>query len=149
MSKKFYTDKDIEELFHNGVKSLPVDDDVVLTDLAFEKARALGLLADDSPPAAPVRPYLSDVKPIHSTGKPFDQTQGKVDSVSSVLSQPQPTLTPSPSPREALPQGAKGERGIAFEKRIREKVAAKLGNQVDASLLDAIIKRTLKATGMK
>ena len=77
MSKKFYTDKDIEELFHNGVKSLQVNDDVVLTDLAFEKARALGLLADDSPPAAPVRPYLSEVKPRHS--------QVKGDSVSSFV----------------------------------------------------------------
>lgn len=133
MSKKFYTDKDIEELFHNGVKSLQVNDDVVLTDLAFEKARALGLLADDSPPAAPVRPYLSDVKPL--------QAKGKVNSVSSASSQPQPTLTPDPSPLR--------ERGVELEKRIREKVAAKLGNQVDASLLDAIIKRTLKATGMK
>ncbi|MFN8427056.1 MAG: hypothetical protein U0X87_12480 [Anaerolineales bacterium] len=36
---------------------------------------------------------------------------------------------------------------MELEKRIREKVAAKLGNQVDASLLDAIIKRTLKADG--
>lgn len=133
MSKKFYTDKDIEELFRNGVKSLQINDDVVLTDLAFEKARTLGLLADDSPPAAPVRPYLSDVKPRLSTGK--------VDSVSSASSQPAPTLTPDSSPSR--------ERGVELEKRIREKVAAKLGNQVDASLLDAIIKRTLKATGMK
>jgi len=131
--KKFYTDKDIEELFHNGVKSLQINDDVVLTDLAFEKARTLGLLADDSPPAAPVRPYLSDVKPRPSTGKS--------DSVSSASSQPQPTLTPDASPSR--------EKGVELEKRIREKVAAKLGNQVDASLLDAIIKRTLKATGMK
>ena len=38
--KKFYTDKDIEELFHSGVKSLQVTDDVVLTDLAYEKAGA-------------------------------------------------------------------------------------------------------------
>lgn len=133
MSKKFYTDKDIEELFQNGVKLLQVDDDVVLTDLAFEKARTLGMLADDSPPAAPVRPYLLDVKPRHTTGK--------VDSVSSAFSQPQPTLIPSPSPSI--------EKGVELEKRIREKVAVKLGNQVDASLLDAIIKRTLKATGMK
>jgi len=131
--KKFYTDKDIEELFHNGVKSLQMDDDVVLTDLAFEKARTLGLLADDSPPAAPVRPYLSDVKPRLSTGR--------IDSVSSASSQPQPALTPNPSP------AGRGESSL--EKRIREKVFAKLGNQVDASLLDAIIKRTLKATGMK
>ena len=88
--KKFYTDKDIEELFHNGVKSLQVNDDVVLTDLAFEKARTLGLLADDSPPAAPVRPYLSDVKPRHTTGK--------VDAVSSATSQSGQPLIPSPSP---------------------------------------------------
>ena len=128
--KKFYTDKDIEELFHSGVKSLQVTDDVVLTDLAFEKARTLGLLADDSPPAAPVRPYLSDVNPRHA--KPM------VDSVSSAL--PQPALTPTLSQRE---------RGSALEKRIREKVAAKLGDQVDPTLLDAIIKRTLKVTGMK
>ena len=131
--KKFYTDKDIEELFHSGVKSLQVTDDVVLTDLAFEKARTLGLLADDSPPAAPVRPYLSDVNPHQSTVK--------VDSVSPALSQPQPTLTPNPSP--------KGRGGAELEKRIREKVAAKLGDQVDPTLLDAIIKRTLKVTGMK
>ena len=130
MSKKFFTDKDIEELFHSGVKSLQVDDDVVLTDLAFEKARTLGMLADDSPPAAPVRPYLSDVKPRLS--KP------KVDSVSSALSQP--ALTPTLS---------RGERGAELEKRIREKVAAKLGDQMDAQLLDAIIKRALKVTGMK
>jgi len=137
--KKFYTDKDIEELFHSGVRSLAVTDDVVLTDLAFEKARTLGMLLDDSPPAAPVRPYLSDVKPRHSTVK--------VDSGSSASSQS--TLTPSPSPREALPQGAKGERGDALEKRIRERVAEKLGNQVDASLLDTIIKRTLKVVRLK
>lgn len=131
--KKFYTDKDIEELFHNGVKSLQVNDDGVLTDLAFEKARTLGLLADDSPPAAPVRPYLSEVKPRHFTVK--------VDSVSSADSQSGQPLIPSPSPQE--------EKGAQLEKRIREKVFAKLGNQVDAQLLDTIIKRTLKATGMK
>lgn len=133
MTKKFYTDKDIEELFHSGVRSLQVDDNVVLTDLAFEKARTLGLLADDSPPAAPVRPYLSEAKLRRSTGK--------VDSVSSASSQPALTLTPGPSPLR--------ERGVELEKRIREKVAAKLGNQVDPQLLDAIIKRTLKATGIK
>ncbi|WKZ48029.1 MAG: hypothetical protein QY306_01515 [Anaerolineales bacterium] len=129
--KKFYTDQDIEELFRNGVKSLQADDNVVLTDLAFEKARKLGMLASDAPPAAPVRPYLSDVITVHS--------QGRADSVSSALSQP--ALTPNPSPE--------GRGESALEKRIREKVAAKLGNQVDASLLDTIIKRTLKLVRVK
>ena len=129
--KKFYTDKDIEELFHSGVKSLAVTDDVVLTDLAYEKARQLGLLADDSdaPPAAPVRPYLSE--------KNTRLSNPKVDSVSA-------TLPPLPSGEGR----GEGQRA-ALEKRIREKVAAKLGNQVDASLLDTIIKRTLKLVRTK
>jgi len=133
--KSFYTDKDIEELARNGIKSLQVTDDVVLTDLAYERARQLGLLADDSdtPPAAPIRPYLSEVKP--HLPKPT------VDSVSQAPSMPQPALTPSPSPE------GRGESSL--EKRIREKVAARLGDQVDATLLDTIIKRTLKITGMK
>jgi hypothetical protein len=43
MPKTFYTERDIEDLVKQGVKSLIVDDDVVLTDLAYEKARRLGL----------------------------------------------------------------------------------------------------------
>lgn len=139
--KKFYTDKDIEELFHNGVRSLQVDDDVVLTDLAYEKARKLGLLVEsDAPPAAPVRPYLSEAK------TPPLRSQPKVDSDSSVVSQP--ALTPPLSSR-STPEGNKGERGTELEKRIRERVAAKLGDQVDATLLDTIIKRTLKVIRLK
>jgi hypothetical protein len=107
-----------------------VDDEVVLTDLAFEKARALGMLLDDSPPAAPVRPYLSEKNTLHP--------KGRVDSVASILLEP--ALTPTLS---------RGERESALEKRIREKVAAKLGDQVDASLLDTIIKRTLKLARIK
>jgi len=132
MTKKFLTDKDIEELFHNGVKSLQVTDDVVLTDLAFEKARMLGLLVEsDAPPAAPVRPYLTE--------KNTPLSKPEVDSVSSALPNPH-ALTSAPS---------QTERGIALEKRIRDKVAAKLGDQVDASLLDTIIKRTLKVIRLK
>ena len=128
MTKKFYTDKDIEELFQSGVKSLQAGDDVVLTDLAYEKAQRLGLLADDSPPAAPVRPYLSEVSPRNS--KP------KLDSV------------PMNSP---LPMGESKSDGkrVSLEKRIREKVAARLGNQVDPQLLDSILQRTFKVLGVK
>ena len=138
MTKKFLTDKDIEELFHSGVKSLAVTDELVLTDLAFEKARKLGLLPKDAsaPPAAPVRPYLSE--------KNTPPSKPQVDPVSS-------TLPPLPSGEVA--KHAVGDRGenrrAALEKRIREKVAAKLGNQVDASLLDTIIKRTMKVIRLK
>ena len=43
MPKQFYTEKDIEDLVQRGVKSLQVTDEVVLTELAYEKARRLGL----------------------------------------------------------------------------------------------------------
>src|SRR5512138_270560 len=64
MPKEFYTEKDIEDLFQRGIRSLQVTESVVLTELAYEKANRLGLqlISDraESPPAAPVRPYLSE-----------------------------------------------------------------------------------------
>ncbi len=128
MPKKFYTEKDIEELVRSGAKSLQVTDDVVLTELAYEKAKRLGfqLITDraDVPPAAPVRPYLSEKNPV--------QAKPVVASVSSTSSQPKTT-----------------QSGSDIETRIRSAVIAKLGNQVDAKLLDNIIHRVVKATGLK
>ena len=63
MPKEFYTERDIEDMFKRGILSLEVNDNVVLTELAYEKASRLGmqLLRERplEPPAAPVRPYLS------------------------------------------------------------------------------------------
>ena len=67
MPKTFYTERDIEDLFRQGVQSLEVNDDVVLTELAYEKAQRLGIKLGwehDNPPAAPVRPYIS--QPVQS-----------------------------------------------------------------------------------
>jgi hypothetical protein len=129
MPKKFFTDTDIEELHRKGVKSLQMTDDVVLTDLAYEKAKRLDiqLVYDraDNPPAAPVRPYLSDMNPLHS--------KSVIASAPQVSSQPKPTQS----------------SGSDIESRIRSAVIAKLGNQVDAKLLDNIIHRVVKATGLK
>jgi hypothetical protein len=129
MPKKFYTEKDIEDLFNSGVKSLEVRDDVVLTELAYEKAKRLDfqLITDraDNPPAAPVRPYLSEKNP--PPAKPVTAPAPQA------VSQPQATQ-PSTS---------------NIETRIRSAVIAKLGNQVDAKLLDNIIHRVVKATGLK
>ena len=129
MPKQFYTEKDVEDLVQNGVKSLQVSDDVVLTELAYEKARRLGLqlITDgpDHPPAAPVRPYLSDGQTALS--RPV------MASVSQAPSQP---------PRSTSDT-------TAIEQRIRSAVIAKLGNQVDVQLLDNIIHRVVKSTGLK
>ena len=135
--KKFYTEKDIDELFKSGARSLRVDDSMALTDLAYEKAKQLGLqllsAGAQLPSTAnlPVRPYLSDASLNGAT--PLRATP-KVDSVS-------PAVTPP-----ALSQ-TETESNVA--QRIRSAVLARLGNQVDAKLLDVIIQRVLKSTGVK
>ena len=63
MAKQFFTERDIEDLAARGVFTLTVCDDVVLTELAYEKAERLGVelvQPHDQPPAAPIRPYLSE-----------------------------------------------------------------------------------------
>ena len=136
MPKKFYTEKDIEDLFNNGTKSLQVTDEVVLTELAYEKAKRLDfkLIYDraDASPAASVRPYLSEKNPL----------QAKQVAVSVSPAESQPALTP------ALSLWERGNDSD-IETRIRSAVIAKLGNQVDAKLLDNIIQRVVKATGLK
>lgn len=74
MPKKFYTERDIEDLVARGEYSLMVDENVVLTALAFEKAERLGVKLvqpHQTPPAAPIRPYLSEPSPSdQSVSKP-------------------------------------------------------------------------------
>ncbi len=127
--KKFYTEKDIEELFNSGVKSLKINDNIQLTEMAYEKAKRLGfqILTDqpDNPPSAPVRPYLSGYGTVHSAPT---------------------TATVAPASSHPKPDQPKA---AALEQRIRAAVAAKMGNQIDAKLLDTIIHRVLKSTGMK
>ena len=118
MPKEFYTERDIEDLVKRGILSLQMSDNVVLTELAFEKANRLGmkLLREKplEPPAAPVRPYLSELrKPTEAQAAPAQK--------------PEADLTA----------------------RIRAAVNARLGTQVDPALLDVIIERVLKSTGVK
>ncbi len=139
MPKEFYTEKDIEDLFQRGIRSLQVTENVVLTELAYEKANRLGLqlISDraDNPPAAPVRPYLSETRTVPS------QT----------VASPVSPATPQPIRAERNPKGvveAREERGVDVEQRIRSAVIAKLGNQVDAKLVDNIIHRVVKSVGL-
>ncbi len=43
MAKTFYTERDIEDLCRQGVRSITINDDVVMTELAREKAERLGV----------------------------------------------------------------------------------------------------------
>jgi hypothetical protein len=144
MPKEFYTEKDIEDLFQRGVRSLKVTENIVLTELAYEKAKRLDfqLITDraDTPPAAPVRPYISEQQ-IHRAV----ETIGPIAPVSE--SQPRP-VSPPPG-REVSTGGSQRQMESDVEQRIRSAVLARLGNQVDAKLLDNIIHRVVKSVGLK
>jgi hypothetical protein len=121
MPKQFFTERDIEDMARRGEMSLSVTDDVVLTELAYERAERLGvklLQAHDSPPGAPVRPYLSQA-------------------------------APAASPCQICEQDEKTGSDDELRQRIRDAVKAKLGNQVDAGLLETIITRVLNNVGVK
>jgi hypothetical protein len=124
MPKEFYTEKDIEDLVKRGVLLLDVNDNCVLTDLAYEKANRLGMKLirsrPDNPPGAPVRPYISE----------------------KVVARPAMAAAISAAP--LLPAAQDDLPGS-----IRSAVFSKLGTQVDPALLDTIIERVLKSTGLK
>jgi hypothetical protein len=105
-----------------------------LTDLAYEKAARLGmqLVRDkpENPPAAPVRPYLS---------QPQSQPAASF-SVQNLPAVPQPAAQASLSGQPD---------GTDLHKRIHNAVMARLGSQIDAKLLDVIIARVLNSTGVK
>ena len=130
MPKEFYTEKDIQDLFQRGIRSLHVTENVVLTELAYEKAQRLEfqLITEqaDNPPAAPVRPYISE-----------QQTRRPVETIRSAA----PVVEPDPKPAPSNTSDV--------EARIRSAVIARLGNQVDAKLLDSIIHRVVKSVGLK
>ena len=135
MPKTFYTERDIDDLVRQGVKSLIVDDDVVLTDLAYEKARKLGLellRADDQPPAAPVRPYISKL-PSPSASRTDKATVSAAGSA--------PVVTPA---------SGGGTAGVdELHQRVYKAALARLGDSVDPKLLDTIIQRVLKSINTK
>ena len=121
MPKEFYTERDIEDMFKRGVMSLNVTENVVLTELAYEKANRLGMQLlrsqPDNPPSAPVRPYIAQ------------------------KSDPTASATLTSISTEQI------ERDL--QTRIHAAVIARMGNQVDPELLDVIIQRVLKSTGVK
>jgi hypothetical protein len=141
MPKEFYTERDIEDMVKRGTLSLELNDNIVLTDLAYEKANKLGmrLVRDkpDNPPAAPVRPYIAQQQ-----SRPVTRPE------------PAPVTSFTPSLPRAPLAGVQAvpppqPDGVEIHQRIRNAVIARLGSQVDSSLLDRIITRVLQNTGIK
>ena len=135
MPREFYTEKDIEDMFKGGVMSLQVHENVVLTELAYEKARGLGVKlvrnSPDQPPSAPIRPYISQKQ-----GRPFSPAEAS------------PVVAPLPAHKPARDEKS-GPVETDLPRRIHDAVVARIGANVDAKLLDVIIKRVLVSTGVK
>jgi hypothetical protein len=121
MPKEFYTERDIEDMVKRGVMSLNVAENIVLTELAYEKANRLGMhlihSQPDNPPSAPVRPYITQKK--------------------------------SPPSLDAIKNVSTGPSEQDLQTRIHAAVIARMGTQVDPELLNVIIERVLKSTGVK
>jgi len=129
MARKFYTEHDIEDMVKSGVTSLEINDCVTLTELAYEKARRLGLTliqVDAKNPSAPIRPYLSQ-----QHGSAVTVEEAKPCDCMGSCQNPRPTIS------------------AEVKERIRSAVLNRLGSQVDAALLDRIIDRVLSSTGVK
>lgn len=121
MAKTFFTEHEIEDLFKSGVTRMEMNDNVVLTGLAYEKAQKLGmqLIQPNAQPSdAPVRPYISYATVPTAQAYVTVQTPAPVMAV--------PATTP-----------------VDLSARIKNAVIAKLGGQVDPALLDLIIRRVL------
>jgi hypothetical protein len=120
MPKTFFTERDIEDMFARGTHILEINDNVVLTELAYEKANRLGmqlLQPTDTPPAAPIRPYLNQ-SPAASSG-------------------------PVSAGLPASP------RLDEIKARVREAVKARLGSSIDPALIDKIIERVAADLGLR
>ena len=132
MPKTFYTERDIEDLARRGVISLLEDDDVVLTDIAREKAMRLGIEIVhqyDQPPSAPQRPYITAmVSPSAAKAGSGSATTGSTGQT--------PPSRPSTGSDD-------------LSEKVRSEVIARLGDSVDPQLLDTIIRRVLQNTGLK
>jgi len=121
MPKEFFTERDIEDLFKRDTTSLEVDDNIVLTELAFEKAQRLGLkliTRNAKPPSAPERPYISTLPSPSAVSSP-------------VITIPQDQIQPD------------------IRQKIKDAVNSRLGEQVDPALLDSIITRVLDTLNRK
>ena len=121
MPKTFITERDVDDMKVRGVTSIDVTDNVVLTDLAVERAMRYGIKM--------VR--VETAPPPKATYSP---------SVNLIAAYPHEPNRPSAStPLPATPAATDAE---LFAK-IRAAVLARLDGQVNPALLDAVIAKVL------
>ncbi len=114
--KTFYTVRDIEDMHASGVLEIETHDDVVLTDVAREKAIALGMRF-----------------------KAVEQTHAPITSSSGVSVQ----ATGSPSSPPPRHQAINDMPSADMAMKVKKAVAARLGTDKYNDLLDRIIPQVM------
>ncbi len=127
--KIFYTVRDIEDMHAAGVVRIDIHDDVVLTDVAREKAVALGMAFNAVEPANPAKTGLAP---------PGTATSGMAPSAGS-QQLPRPFPPPVSSPAQTHDSAAASQRVM----KIKAAVAARLGTDKYNDLLDKIIPQVM------
>jgi chorismate mutase len=122
MPKTFYTERDIEDMAKQGVTSIVVTDDVVVTDAGREKAPRVGITLLTERQAA---------------------AQAAAPSKAAAAAQPKPAAPQAAAPAPIAAPVATAD----LEARVYNAVKAKLGGQVDDALLRTIVKRVLTSLG--
>lgn len=117
--KTFHTERDIEDIFKAGTREIRIDDDVVLTDLAREKALALGV-------------RLTRVLP-----QPM--AQEAVPPLIPALAQKDVAAALQPSVAAAPLEGSDEE----LARQVKAALISRLGPGVPDAVLDAAIHRAL------
>ena len=116
--KTFYTERDIEDMHAAGVTDIEIDDDVVLTDLARDKAILLGMRM-----------------------KRVEQRSGQPTSLPRLAVAPQmqlpPTVVESGSSQPMPKTAAISEEELIS--RVKAAVIARLGTTEHNGLLDKVI----------
>ena len=144
IAKTFYTDHDIEDLVQRGIMSLALNDNIVLTDLAFEKAKRLGMSLvsphTTMPPSAPVRPYLSKQNQMGERVLAFGTAAQPAPNQSFIPQQPAPagflqTQPDTGKEPDQLRQQLLGQMAIQFP-------------DMNKKLLSEIIERVMRRFGV-
>ncbi|WP_319405087.1 hypothetical protein [uncultured Desulfosarcina sp.] len=129
--KQFYTVRDIEDMHAAGVVEIEIHDDVVLTDVAREKAIALGMNLNPVEQANSGRPGTPMPRMAVAAQTKNTPTLGG--------SLPKTPAAPSPS----LPRPTNGAANADMVMRIKAAVVARLGTDKYNDLLDKIIPQVM------
>jgi hypothetical protein len=131
--KTFYTVRDIEDMHAAGVAEIEIHDDVVLTDVAREKAISLGMRLRPADSEDGIRPGGPAPRASSASSRVI------TSAVAGALSHPPPAPLATPS----RPQAGAGTSQNELVGKIKAAVAARLGTDRYNDVLDQIIPQVM------